>query len=69
MICLAMPARGELPPRPNKGTTSLAVLSRRYLKGEIGLDEYLAQERQLGPKFGEVGPASEKILRKVKQGK
>ncbi len=63
-----MPAKGELPPRPTKETTSLAELSRRYLKGEIGLEDYLAQERQLGPKFGEVGPAAKKLLIKFKQG-
>ena len=32
---------------------SLAELSRRYLRGEIGIDDYLAQERQFIPRFGE----------------
>ena len=32
---------------------SLAELSRRYLQGEIGIDDYLAQERQVIPRFGE----------------
>jgi hypothetical protein len=64
-----MSAKGELPSQPHKETTSLAELSRRYLKGELGLEDYLAQERHLTPRFGEVGLASKMILRKVKQGK
>jgi hypothetical protein len=32
---------------------SLAELSRQYLFGEVGVDEYFALERQLTPQFGE----------------
>ena len=62
-----MPAKGELPPQPNKETTSLAELSRRYLKGEIGLEDYLMQERVSGQTFGEISSAAKEILREVKE--
>ena len=39
-------------PQPEQ-PLSLAELSRRYLRGEIGIDDYLAQERQFIPRFGE----------------
>jgi hypothetical protein len=33
--------------------TSLAELSRQYLLGKIGIEEYLARERILSPQFEE----------------
>ena len=48
---------------------SLAELSRQYLKGKISLEDYLIQERQFVPKFGEVSPATKRILKEFKHRK
>ncbi len=45
---------------------SLAELSRQYLNGKVGLDEYLALERQMTPRFGEAAVATLAIEEEIK---
>ena len=45
---------------------SLAELSRQYLKGKIGLEDYLIQERQMTPHFGEPAVATLAIEEEIK---
>jgi hypothetical protein len=59
----------EEPQNPQQKTDepiSLAELSRQYLHGAVAVEEYLAMERQLTPRFGETPVASVAILEEIK---
>ena len=59
----------QKPEQETEQPLSLAELSRQYLNGQVGLDQYLALERQMTPRFGEAAVATIAIEEEIKSSK